>query len=241
MLRVNYPPIYRSYTKRFAFSGGLVPLNSMQTAIENFRSKTGGNLAKDSVQYLQNASLVYNNDSSPGSSALSRRWLDTTFPAFVPVLHARATVPFVNGSTPGNTTGFGTNGASPDGSKLKHVVYGIQGYVEQLSIPQANTFMTVLLVCAIVIAVIAVVILLFKVILETWALLASFPKSLGGFRKGSWYVLCHPQPCIVITFVESRDVFGERKDTFLPCLFHFWRVKMPFQRSKSATLTINHD
>ena len=48
---------------------------------------------------------------------------------------------------------------------------------------------TVLLVFAIVIAAITVGILLFKVILETWALFASFPKKLTGFRKRYWSIL----------------------------------------------------
>jgi len=71
-------------------------------------------------------------------------------------------------------------------SSVQKTVNGIQAYVEQLSVPQSNTFMTVLLIGAIVIAAIAVGILLFKVILETWALFGSFPKSLTGFRKHYW-------------------------------------------------------
>lgn len=46
--------------------------------------------------------------------------------------------------------------------------------------------MTVLLIVAIVIAAIAVGILFFKVVLETWALFGSFPKGLIGFRKHYW-------------------------------------------------------
>jgi hypothetical protein len=65
-------------------------------------------------------------------------------------------------------------------------VNGIKAYVEELSVPQANTFMTVLLIAAVVVAAIAVGILLFKVILETWALFGSFPKGLTGFRKHYW-------------------------------------------------------
>jgi hypothetical protein len=49
--------------------------------------------------------------------------------------------------------------------------------------------MTVLLIFAIVLAAITVGILLFKVILETWALFGSFPKRLTGFRKRYWWTL----------------------------------------------------
>ena len=48
---------------------------------------------------------------------------------------------------------------------------------------------TVLLIFAIVIAAITVGILLFKVILETWALFGSFPKRLTSFRKRYWHTL----------------------------------------------------
>ena len=46
-----------------------------------------------------------------------------------------------------------------------------------------------LLISAIVIAAITVGILLFKVILETWALFASFPKKFTSFRKRYWRLL----------------------------------------------------
>ena len=46
-----------------------------------------------------------------------------------------------------------------------------------------------LLIFAIVVASIAVGILLFKVILETWALFGSFPKRLTSFRKRYWRLL----------------------------------------------------
>lgn len=175
MLSVNYPPVYRSFSKNFAFSGGLVPWTSMQTSIDNFRNHTGGNLTTDSVAYLQNATLVH--VSSPGQTNLTKRAFEMLFDG---ALMARDVSTSVNGSSASNTT---------QQSKQQHFVSGIQGYVEQLTIPQANTFMTVLLIFAIVIAAITVGILLFKVILETWALFGSFPKNLVGFRKRYWGLL----------------------------------------------------
>jgi hypothetical protein len=91
-------------------------------------------------------------------------------------------------STEVNATQSGSSSSSTGGStdnKVSHLVHGIQGYVEQLTIPQANTFMTVLLIFAIVVAAIAVGILLFKVILETWALFGSFPNKLISFRNAT--------------------------------------------------------
>ncbi|KAF2807737.1 DUF907 domain protein [Mytilinidion resinicola] len=170
MMSVSYPGIYKSFTKNFAFSGGLIYWEGMQTSIDNFRKSTGGNLTEDSVAYLKNVTLV-----SPSSNKnLTTRGLESF------VLFARDSL---------NTQVNGTNANSTSDSKLMHTVSGIQAYVEELTIPQANTFMTVLLVFAIVIAAITVGILLFKVILETWALFGTFPKSLTSFRKRYWWLL----------------------------------------------------
>ncbi|KAL9611961.1 MAG: hypothetical protein Q9167_003401 [Letrouitia subvulpina] len=183
MLSVKYPPVYQSFTKNFAFSTGLIPWTSMQTTIDNFRKATGGNLTHDNVEYLRNATLVTSDTSKPSPHAMTKRSFE--YLSTMPILEIRDSLETsVNGSNPDtNSTGTAT------GDKTTHVVQGIQGYVEELTIPQANTFMTVLLIFAIVIAAIAVGILLFKVILETWALFGSFPKKLINFRKRYWGLL----------------------------------------------------
>ncbi|KAG8532608.1 uncharacterized protein KY384_002485 [Bacidia gigantensis] len=188
MMSVQYPPVYQNYAKNFAFSGGLVSWTGFQSSIDSFRGATGGNLTEDNVLYLANASLVHTSEPNHETKNISKRSLDLVLAAFEPLLISRDTALSVNGMQAGNGTTKGGNGTSFD-SKTTHFVHGIQGYVEQLTIPQANTFMTVLLVFATVIAVIAVAILLFKVILETWALFASFPKKLTGFRKRYWGLL----------------------------------------------------
>ena len=186
MLSAQYPPIYRSFSKNFAFSGGLIPWNSLQTSIDNFRRATGGNLTADNVQYLQNASLVYTTGSKSNSGIVSRRAIKLLFERH---LVSRDTSATINGTQSGTGAAAATNDTSSGNSKVTHIVHGIQGYVEQLTIPQANTFLTVLLVFAIVIAAIAVGILLLKVILEAWALFGSFPKKLTNFRKRYWGLL----------------------------------------------------
>ena len=180
MMSVQYPEVYRSFTKNFAFSTGLIPWNSMQSSIDSFRNSTGGNLTEDSVQYLKNASLVFVSGSD--NSTILKRSLDLMGNTF---LFTRDGV-----STDVNGTQTGTDNTTATGDqKVTHVVHGIQGYVEELTIPQANTFMTVLLIFAIVIAAITVGILLLKVVLEGWALFASFPKRLTSFRKRYWLTL----------------------------------------------------
>jgi len=127
MLSVNYPPVYRSFTKNFAFSGGLIPWAAMQTSIDNFRGSTGGNLTGANFQYLQNNATQIFTD---GSSTPVKRSLREFASALD--LDARDLTANVNGSQ-------STNGTSPN--KVTQLVHGIQGYVEQLTIPQANTFM----------------------------------------------------------------------------------------------------
>ncbi|KAF2426175.1 DUF907 domain-containing protein [Tothia fuscella] len=171
MLSVPYPSVYRSFTKNFGFSGGLIPWEGMQHAIDGFREKTGGNLTANSYDQLANTTLVF----ADNNATLTKRGLDE-FHLFV-----RDIITSTNG-TAGNNTSAGD-------SKTMHFVHGIEGYVEQLTIPQTNTFMTVLLIFAIVIAAIIVGILLFKVILEAWALIGSFPNRLISFRKRYWWIM----------------------------------------------------
>lgn len=173
MHSVPYPTIYRSFTKNFAFSTGLIPWSGLQTSIDSFRQHTGGNLTQDNYQYLENATLVFSDGSASSTTTdVARRGL----------LLLRDIVTNVNGSSSSNSTTSGS-------SKESHLVSGIQAYVEQLTIPQANTFMTVLLIFAIVVGAIVVGILLLKVILEVWALFGSFPKTLTTFRKEYWRVM----------------------------------------------------
>src|SRR3569833_1572466 len=178
MPSVSCPLVYRSFSKNFGFSTGLIPWTAMQTTIDNIRAATGGNLTNDSVQVLQNATLTFDDGSSKsGTASLAKvkRAFDL-FSALAPR----------DISTSVNSTSSGGSGGSGPGQSIQTAVHGIQGYEEQLSIPSGNTFMTVLLVVAIVIAAIAVGILLVKVILEIWALFGTFPKSLAGFRKHYW-------------------------------------------------------
>ncbi|CAL3962282.1 hypothetical protein PZA11_000514 [Diplocarpon coronariae] len=173
MMSVNYPPVYRSFTKNFAFSGGLISWTSMQTSIDSFRNSTGGNLTTQSVAYLKKATLVH----SDGSVSHSKRAVGLLMDG---LLMARDSLDTdISESASSSDTGNAT-------STVEVTVDGIKAYVEELSIPSSNTFMTVLLIVACVVAAIAVGILFFKVILETWALFGSFPQSLTGFRKHYW-------------------------------------------------------
>ncbi|KAK1991464.1 TRP-domain-containing protein [Colletotrichum falcatum] len=178
MLSVSYPPVYSSFVKNFGFSTGLIPWTDMQIAIDNFRGATGGDLSKDSVQVLKNTTLILADGSTvDGGSALfkTKRAIDM-FHSLV----LREIETSVNGTTSGSSE------SDDPITTIKQKVQGITAFVNTLSVPKSNTFMTVLLIVAIVIAAIIVGILLIKVILEFWALFGSFPKGLSGFREHYW-------------------------------------------------------
>lgn len=177
MMSVNHPPVYRSFAKNFGFSAGLFPWRDMQVSIDNFRAATGGNLTRDSVQFLDNATLVFpdGTTAAPSSSPVRRALVSFA------ELARRQVETEVNTTAP--TDGQESTAIE---SSIETAVSGIEAYAEQLSVPDSNTFMTVLLITATIIGSIIVVMLLVKVILEAWALYGNFPQSLSGFRKHYW-------------------------------------------------------
>lgn len=167
MLSVNHPSVYKSFTKNFAWSTGLIPWSSMQNSIDSFRKATGGNTTHESYIYLSGLSTA---SESNGTSS-SKRSLDLVYRAVN--LIAR--------------TDSSSNSSSSDLTDCGSLNFStIKCYGEELMIPSANIFMTVLLVFAIVVAVVIVGILLLKVILELWALYGNFPKKLATFRRDYW-------------------------------------------------------
>lgn len=204
MHSVPYPTIYRSFSKNFAFSTGLVSWAGLQRSIDSFRAKTGGDLTDSNYDFLRdNATLIWpDNSTSTASSSFKKRSL----------LLVRQTIEIGND----------TSSSSESNEKQAHFVDGIQGYVEQLTIPDANTFMTVLLVFAIVVAAIIVFILLFKVILEAWALFGKFPKSLTTFRKEYWRVIAQTIVSLILLLYGVWTLY---------CIFQFthgdsWAAKL---------------
>lgn len=182
MLSVQYPKVYQAFTTNFAFSTGLVSWGSVQTAIDNFRASTGGNTTNNSYEFLKNnATLVFADDTNSSST---KRALNGV------LLWARQTTISVDGKTTnvdGGSSTNTTNSTDLEESKQKVFVKGIQAYVEQLSIPSSNTFMTILVVWAIIVAAIIVLILSFKLILEGWSQFGQLPKSLQSWRKRYWW------------------------------------------------------
>lgn len=180
MLSVAYPRVYQRFTQNFGFSMGLVGWGPLQNSIDSFRANTGGNLTEDSYPYLLNAVLVGTNNGSSTGASLFRRALSVIAPRDL-AASVNGTEVVKDGSVNANTTA--------DQSKSMHYVSGVQAYVEELMVPQANTFMTVLLIFAIIVAAITVLILLTKAILELVALVSTLPRSLESWRKRYWWRL----------------------------------------------------
>lgn len=185
MASVALPSVYRQFSKNFAFSLGLVPFKAMQTSIDNFRAATGGNVTTDSVKYLENATLVFQDGSMEtlGSSKLKRAMYD-----FYDLV-AREITTSVDTNVTSTAANATTTASNSTDSGVTVTVQGIKAYVEELSIPDANTFMTVLLIVSCVMAAIICMILLIKVVLEAWALFGELPVGLTGFRKHYWVTM----------------------------------------------------
>lgn len=179
MLSVKYPSVYKSFTKNFAWSTGLIPWSSMQNSIDDFRKATGGNLTQNSYIYLTGLSTA---SESNGTSS-SKRSLDLVHRAAG--LLARAVE--VSESSPSNSSSSSNSTSSSGLTDCGDLnASNLKCYAQEVMIPSANVFMTILLVFAIVVAVVVVGILLLKVILELWALYGNFPKKLSDFRKDYW-------------------------------------------------------
>ena len=202
MLSVSYPSVYQSFTQNFAFSTGIVPWGSMQNAIDSFRQSTGGNLTDSSYTYLQDVTLVETaNGNSTGGSIFKR----TLGEAFIWTRDITTSVNGTSGTIGGaNST---SNGTSTSSTKAIHYVSGIEAYVEQLMVPKENTFMTALLIFAIVVAFITVMILLVKVILEAVAMATTLPKSLESWRRRYWWRLAKTLTNLVLLLYGTWTLY----------------------------------
>jgi hypothetical protein len=181
MLSVSYPPVVRSFTQNFAFAMGIVPWEQLQRSIDSFRGATGGNLTRDSYEALRNTTLIFSDGST--KTPVSVTSTDTAGS-----LARRALYEAARGLM---ARGDGDDSNDDDGfiSSVKKQAAGFSAFAESLMVPESNTFMTMLLVMACVIAAIVVSILLFKVILEAWALMSAFPKRFHGLRDDYWGIM----------------------------------------------------
>lgn len=177
MLSVAYPSVYSSFSKNFMWSTGMIPWPGMLNSIDKFRSATGVNTTEDSYAFLKNASL---STSASSSNTTKRSW---DYAIEFGDLVARS----IEASSDSDVSNSSSSSTEDSGSTSN--VDKIKEISQELLIPSADVFMTVLLIFAIVIAVVVVGILLVKVVLELWALYGRFPEKLSDFRKDYWGIM----------------------------------------------------
>ncbi|KAI1832759.1 hypothetical protein DTO006G1_9538 [Penicillium roqueforti] len=172
MLSVAYPSVYRSFSSNFMWSTGMIPWPGLMKSIDQFRAATGGNLTDESYEFLLNSSTTQSSSSSTNTT--KRSWEYT-------IQFGEMVARSVDTSTDASVS----NSSSTESTSTSKIT-DLKQVAEELMVPSADVFMTVLVIFAIVIAVVVVGILLMKVILELWALYGNFPNKLSDFRKDYW-------------------------------------------------------
>ncbi|KAK9323219.1 hypothetical protein V1517DRAFT_107815 [Lipomyces orientalis] len=175
LMSVQYPTVYKSFSQNFGWSLCMIPWSGMQKAIDTFRSKTGGNTTLSSWEIVQASTIL---DYGNGAIILIN---DTAYDNNTAKLIRRFSFDGIDFSESNSTVANGSTGV-----RVLTTVQGIARYVEHLMLPNANTFMTVLMFFAIILGVIIIAVLLFRIVLEFWSNFGSLSKSMESFRQRYW-------------------------------------------------------
>lgn len=197
MYSVHYPQAYRSFTQNMGWSTGVITWAGMQHSIDQFRSQTGGNLTTSNFTRLQQTTLIFGNQTSQEVTSSSLLANTTSAAANSTDSETRRLMKrwaYEAGISTSNIIfKRDANTTSTDTSNEKRyvsIVSGIKAYVESLTIPDTNTFMTLLIWWAIIVAACIAGILSFKLFLELWCLRNTGKRSrFEGFRQRYWLFL----------------------------------------------------
>ncbi|KAK9461113.1 uncharacterized protein V1516DRAFT_675047 [Lipomyces oligophaga] len=179
MMSVVYPTVYSSFAQNFGWSTFLITWGSVQSQIDSFRSKTGGNTTLSSwktsqdstvLDYETGAYIILNNTDSEESSIASK-------------LIRRFDIDGLSFST------GDTNSTSDSSYTVLTKVAGFARYIEHLLVPNANAFMLFLVLFCLVMAAIVLAIFVFRLVVEIWARTGTLPKKLQTFRERYWSYL----------------------------------------------------
>lgn len=209
MYSLNYPSAYRSFTQNVGWSTGIITWAGMQTSIDKFRNQTGGNLTMSSYERLQKTTLVYRDNDNANTTDISssissaNSTAQAKFKRLVDIYSRQ--VNFANGNSSSssnstNTSGDAAAAGDDDSNKYVELVTGIRAYVEKLSVPSTNTFMTLLIWFAIIVGICIAGILAVKLILEVWSLKGNRKNKFEGFRKRYHLFLASTLVRLVIIF-----------------------------------------
>ncbi|KAK9468590.1 hypothetical protein V1512DRAFT_58479 [Lipomyces arxii] len=176
LMSVNYPTVYSSFTRNFGWASCIISWPNMQATIDRLRSHTGGNLTLSSWKTMQETTIL---DYGPGAYILYNGTSSDQNLRLV----KRMSLDGVNFSA--NDTISQTSGTV----RVLERVEGIARYVEHLLVPNANTFMTILLFFALILGVVIGGIFLFRAFLEVWNAVGKLPFKLEKFRQRYWTFL----------------------------------------------------
>lgn len=197
MYNLNYPSAYRNFSQNMGWSTGVLTWPGMQKSIDKFREQTGGNMTASAYDRLEETTLVYRNSQNMNNTDMefaSQAKIGSYFMKRVlrPIMDAlEPDLPITTPPLDENPTGQ---------KKYVSIVTGIKAYVEKLSVPNTNTFMTLLIWWAIIVGVCITVILLVKLILEIWSLKGNLGDKFSSFRQQYWVILGSTLVRLIVIF-----------------------------------------
>lgn len=194
MMSVNYPSVYSSFSQNVGWSVGIISWDGLQHQIDEFRNSTGGNLKKSSLTQLKQATLIRQNQTNGAMYDGSLLSNDTAQQKMANLFIRQADIN--NNSTDNGTATFSMGMGGGGGTPTSHgepqktgvsLVQGLKAYVEELSIPSTNTFMTVLVWFCIIMAACITLIMAVKLALEVYCRwYKPLGKNLENFRRRYW-------------------------------------------------------
>ncbi|KAG5360136.1 putative membrane protein [Yarrowia sp. B02] len=192
MMSVNYPSVYSSFSQNVGWSVGIISWDGLQHQIDEFRNSTGGNLRKSSLTQLKQATLIRQNQTNGAMYGGSLMSNETITRRMVQLFAREDTNGTDTNGTATFSMGMGGGGHTPttNGEPQKtgvSLVQGLKAYVEELSIPSTNTFMTVLVWFCIIMAAAITLIMGVKLALEVYCRwYKPLGKNLENFRRRYW-------------------------------------------------------
>jgi hypothetical protein len=192
MMSVNYPSVYSSFSQNVGWSVGIISWDGLQHQIDEFRNSTGGNLKKSSLTQLKQATLIRQNQTNGAMYGGSLMNNETITERMVQLFTREDTNGTDTNGTATFSMGMGGGGHTPtsNGEPQKtgvSLVQGLKAYVEELSIPSTNTFMTVLVWFCIIMAAAITLIMTVKLALEVYCRwYKPLGKDLENFRRRYW-------------------------------------------------------
>lgn len=203
MYSLNYPSAYRSFTQNMGWSTGIITWPGMQIGIDDFRKRTGGNLTASSYERLQNTTLVYRDADNANTTDIdvsSANSSSSNVKRMFVELFIRDDTNSTTNSTAASTSNSTSTETDSSEKKYVSIVTGIQAYVEKLTVPNTNTFMTLLIWWAIIVGICIAAILALKLFLEIWSIKGNKKNKFPGFRKRYWLFLASTLVRLVIIF-----------------------------------------